>query len=392
MGQPRSPGRGGSCHRHRQDDGRRGRRAGAAPAVGARPSCSCPPRSSSSSGWRAFGVAACRQPRSAARRRCHRLADHPRRGRGHRQHAAVERCPAHPTRTACSWPTSATGTRRHSTGWRSTRGSTGGWGSAPPTPETTTATSRGSTRTSAAAATNWATGAPSPTGSPLASQWRWSACASSPCEQNRYDELTEAIAGRIGGSSSGTAWHTSPTPRSSARSMRLADRPDATNRRSSPASTGWPSWSGGDSSPKPPASGTCSMSWRRRCVPPTVSIVFTQSIAASEDVARRLSGSGVSAGAVHSGLARRRDARFFTRSPREASPVVSAPKSSTRVSTCPAADLAVIVGASRSRRQMIQRMGRVLRRKVDGRLARFAVLFVEGTSRGPCCRRPRRLL
>ena len=49
----------------------------------------------------------------------------------------------------------------------------------------------------------------------------------------------------------------------------------------------------------------------------------------------------------------------------------------------PAADLAVIVGASRSRRQMIQRMGRVLRRKPDGRRARFAVLFVEGTVEDP---------
>ncbi len=49
----------------------------------------------------------------------------------------------------------------------------------------------------------------------------------------------------------------------------------------------------------------------------------------------------------------------------------------------PAADLAVIVGASRSRRQMIQRMGRVLRRKTDGRRARFAILFVEGTVEDP---------
>lgn len=43
----------------------------------------------------------------------------------------------------------------------------------------------------------------------------------------------------------------------------------------------------------------------------------------------------------------------------------------------------MIVGASRSRRQMVQRMGRVLRRKPDGRHARFAVLFVEGTVEDP---------
>ena len=50
----------------------------------------------------------------------------------------------------------------------------------------------------------------------------------------------------------------------------------------------------------------------------------------------------------------------------------------------PAADLAVIIGASRSRRQMVQRMGRVLRKKADGRRARFVVVFVEDTVEDPC--------
>ena len=43
----------------------------------------------------------------------------------------------------------------------------------------------------------------------------------------------------------------------------------------------------------------------------------------------------------------------------------------------------MIIGASRSRRQMIQRMGRVLRRKADHRRARFAVLYVESTIEDP---------
>jgi hypothetical protein len=43
----------------------------------------------------------------------------------------------------------------------------------------------------------------------------------------------------------------------------------------------------------------------------------------------------------------------------------------------------MMAGTSRSRRQMIQRMGRVLRKKPDGRRARFAVLFVEGTVEDP---------
>lgn len=112
-------------------------------------------------------------------------------------------------------------------------------------------------------------------------------------------------------------------------------------------------------------------------------IVFTQSIAASEAAVARLSSSGIPAELVHSRLrpdvrsgALRRFASGVTR-------VVSAPKVLDEGVDVPAADLAVIVGASRSRRQMIQRMGRVLRRKPDGRLARFAVLFVEGTVEDP---------
>jgi superfamily II DNA or RNA helicase len=49
----------------------------------------------------------------------------------------------------------------------------------------------------------------------------------------------------------------------------------------------------------------------------------------------------------------------------------------------PDADLAVIVAATKQRRQMIQRMGRVLRRKSDGRDAHFAILFVEHTDEDP---------
>ena len=49
----------------------------------------------------------------------------------------------------------------------------------------------------------------------------------------------------------------------------------------------------------------------------------------------------------------------------------------------PEADLAVIVGASRSRRQMIQRMGRVLRKKADHRRARLPSSTSSRRSRTP---------
>ncbi len=49
----------------------------------------------------------------------------------------------------------------------------------------------------------------------------------------------------------------------------------------------------------------------------------------------------------------------------------------------PAADLGIVVTASSTRRQMVQRLGRVIRKKSDGRTARFAVLVVKGTSEDP---------
>jgi superfamily II DNA or RNA helicase len=115
-------------------------------------------------------------------------------------------------------------------------------------------------------------------------------------------------------------------------------------------------------------------------------LVFTQSIAASERACRLLAGCGLRAGVVHSSLSgpdRREALRRFAAGDLD---VLAAPRVLDEGIDVPAADLAVIVGASRSRRQMIQRMGRVLRRKPDGRRARFAVLFVEGTVEDPCRR------
>lgn len=112
-------------------------------------------------------------------------------------------------------------------------------------------------------------------------------------------------------------------------------------------------------------------------------IVFTQSIAVSERAAHLLGGFGIATGVIHSRLAGEVRADVLRRFASGALRVVSAPRVLDEGVDVPAADLAVIVGASRSRRQMIQRMGRVLRRKPDGRRARFAVLFVAATVEDP---------
>ena len=49
----------------------------------------------------------------------------------------------------------------------------------------------------------------------------------------------------------------------------------------------------------------------------------------------------------------------------------------------PSADFGVVLAASSSRRQMVQRLGRVIRKKADGRRARLAVLVVKDTNEDP---------
>ena len=112
-------------------------------------------------------------------------------------------------------------------------------------------------------------------------------------------------------------------------------------------------------------------------------IVFTQSIAVAERAAALLAGCGVAAEALHSELDRSDRRAVLDRFAAGTVRVLSAPRLLDEGIDVPEAEVAVIVGASRSRRQMIQRMGRVLRRKPDRRPARFGIVFVEGTVEDP---------
>jgi RNA polymerase primary sigma factor len=113
------------------------------------------------------------------------------------------------------------------------------------------------------------------------------------------------------------------------------------------------------------------------------SIVFTQSIAVSERACRILTACGLRVAVMHSQLSGRLRRQTLAMFAEGGLDVITAPRVLDEGIDVPAADLAVIVGASRSRRQMVQRMGRILRRKRDGRHARFVVLFVEGTVEDP---------
>ena len=65
---------------------------------------------------------------------------------------------------------------------------------------------------------------------------------------------------------------------------------------------------------------------------------------------------------------------------------VAAPRVLDEGIDVPDADLGIIVSASRTRRQMIQRMGRILRRKRPGGRARLVVMFAEDTLEDPAQR------
>jgi superfamily II DNA or RNA helicase len=112
-------------------------------------------------------------------------------------------------------------------------------------------------------------------------------------------------------------------------------------------------------------------------------ILFTQTTDGAMEIARRLVRQGVPAAALYSGT--ETDARDVTLNAFQAGQLkaIAAPRLLDEGVNVPAADLAVVLAASRSRRQMIQRMGRVIRPKSDGRTARFVITFVKGTSEDP---------
>lgn len=115
----------------------------------------------------------------------------------------------------------------------------------------------------------------------------------------------------------------------------------------------------------------------------TRTIVFTESIETSSDAATLLRKQGISAAAIHSKMRKPERKAILAQFARGDLAAIAAPKVLDEGIDVPSADLAIIFATSKTRRQMVQRMGRVLRRKTDGRLARFIVLYVERTTEDP---------
>jgi RNA polymerase primary sigma factor len=112
-------------------------------------------------------------------------------------------------------------------------------------------------------------------------------------------------------------------------------------------------------------------------------LFFTETIDGAEEIAHQLSRDGIVAATIHSRLNARERQHVFAGFEDGDIQALTAARVLDEGVDVPEADLAVIISASKTRRQMIQRMGRVLRLKADGRQARFVFVYVAGTSEDP---------
>ncbi|WP_287931450.1 sigma-70 family RNA polymerase sigma factor [Arthrobacter sp.] len=112
-------------------------------------------------------------------------------------------------------------------------------------------------------------------------------------------------------------------------------------------------------------------------------LIFTQTQASARSAQGIFRALGCTANAIYSGMSsgerRQGLAGFATRDAQ----VLAAPRILDEGVDVPEADLGIIVAANRSQRQLVQRLGRVIRRKVDGRAGRLVVLYAKGTVEDP---------
>jgi len=112
-------------------------------------------------------------------------------------------------------------------------------------------------------------------------------------------------------------------------------------------------------------------------------LVFTQTQESARRAQELYTAMGSKASALFSGIAKddRRQGMEEFRS--GASQILAAPRLLDEGIDVPEADLGIIVAANRSQRQMVQRLGRVIRKKADGRVGRLVVLYSTGTVEDP---------
>jgi superfamily II DNA or RNA helicase len=112
-------------------------------------------------------------------------------------------------------------------------------------------------------------------------------------------------------------------------------------------------------------------------------LVFTDTVDQAEAVVAVLRRSGVPAATVHGGLEDRQRRSRLARFGRGELVALAAPRVLDEGVDLPDADVALALSAFRTRRHLVQRLGRVLRLKPDGRAAHLVLLHASGTLEDP---------
>lgn len=112
-------------------------------------------------------------------------------------------------------------------------------------------------------------------------------------------------------------------------------------------------------------------------------LLFHETIADCEHLAKNLTEAGISAGAHHSELDRETRRSTLNRFSRGELSAIVAPRTLDEGIDVPDASLAIIVAGTRVKRQTVQRIGRVLRLSPDKKFARVVKVFVRDSADDP---------
>lgn len=115
----------------------------------------------------------------------------------------------------------------------------------------------------------------------------------------------------------------------------------------------------------------------------TRGLVFTETIDSATSIARLLNGVNVNAHSFDSQLTSDERQAVLDQYAEGHYQVLCAPRVLDEGVDVPDADVGVIVAASRSRRQMIQRMGRIVRPNRGGHPSTFFIMYLKGTREDP---------
>jgi superfamily II DNA or RNA helicase len=115
----------------------------------------------------------------------------------------------------------------------------------------------------------------------------------------------------------------------------------------------------------------------------TRTLVFTDTVEQAEQAAVALRAGGVPAEEIHGDLPKDKRRIRLAQFKNGNLQAVVAPRVLDEGIDVPDAELAIVLAAFRTRRQMIQRLGRVLRLKPDGRPATLVIVYAAGTREDP---------